>query len=51
MVTIAAVFVCALSIGSAVGMIEDLDQPYRGFIVVSPEPMLAALAQMQAQMN
>ena len=47
-VTIATVFACALSIASAVGMIEDLDQPYRGFIVVSPEPMLAALAQMRA---
>lgn len=47
-VTIGTVLVCALAIGSAVGMIEDLDQPYGGFIVVSPEPMQAALAQMGA---
>jgi hypothetical protein len=47
-ITIATVLVCGLSIGSAVGMIEDLDQPYGGFIAVSPEPMQAALALMES---
>ncbi len=46
-VTVATVLVCALSIASAVGMIEDLDQPFGGFIVVTPAPMQAALDEMQ----
>jgi hypothetical protein len=48
-ITLGTVLVCAFSIGSAVALIEDLDQPYGGFIVVSPEPMQAALALMDAK--
>ena len=43
-----ALLVGALAIAVAIGMIVDLDTPFDGFILVSPAPMLAALAQMQA---
>jgi hypothetical protein len=47
-VTVAALLVTALSIASAVALIDDMDAPYRGFIVVSPQPMQRALAEIGA---
>jgi hypothetical protein len=47
-VTVAALLVTALSIASAIALIDDLDTPYRGFIVVSPQPMQRALAEISA---
>jgi hypothetical protein len=41
-------FVIALSIASAIALIDDLDSPYRGFVVVSPQPMQRALAEISA---
>ena len=46
--TIAALLVCALSIAGAIDLIVDLDKPFKGFITVSPEPMLDALAEISA---
>lgn len=43
---VAALFVCALSIAGAVFLIVDMDEPFEGFITVSPAPMQAALAKM-----
>jgi hypothetical protein len=47
-VTIGALSVCAFSIASAVALIDDMDAPFRGIIVVSPQPMQRALAEMDA---
>jgi hypothetical protein len=47
-VTVTALLVTALSIASAIALIDDLDAPYRGFIVVSPQPMQRALAEISA---
>jgi hypothetical protein len=41
-----ALFVCALSLASAIYLILDLNEPATGFINVSPSPMQDALAQM-----
>jgi hypothetical protein len=41
-----AVFVCALSLVSAIYIIMDLNEPAGGFISASPKPMEDALAQM-----
>jgi hypothetical protein len=48
LVTIAALLVCALSMCGAVGLILDLDKPFMGIVTVSPEPMLNALAKINA---
>jgi hypothetical protein len=42
----AALLVGALAISGAVVLIVDMDSPYEGILVVSPEPMQQALAQM-----
>jgi hypothetical protein len=47
-VTVAALLVAALSIASAIAVIDDLDAPFRGFVVVSPQPMQRALAEISA---
>jgi anti-sigma factor RsiW len=47
-VTVAALLVTALSIASAIALIDDLDAPFRGFVVVSPQPMQRALAEISA---
>jgi hypothetical protein len=47
-VTVTALLVTALSIASAVALIDDMDAPFRGFIVVSPQPMQRALAEISA---
>lgn len=47
-VVIAALLVGALSIAGAVLLIADMDAPYEGILVVSPEPMRDALARMNA---
>jgi len=39
-------FVCAVSVGSAVFLILELDGPFEGFLKVSVEPMRYALASM-----
>jgi hypothetical protein len=48
MVAVAALLVTALSVASAIALIDDLDAPYRGFVVVSPQPMQRALAEIRA---
>jgi hypothetical protein len=35
-------------IASAGALIDDMDAPYEGFIVVSPQPMQRALAEISA---
>lgn len=42
----AALFVCALSVGSAVFLILELDGPFDGLIRASPEPLQYALAHL-----
>ena len=42
---VAALFVGALAIAGAVLVIVDMDSPYEGILVVSPQPMQQALAQ------
>jgi hypothetical protein len=41
-----ALFVCALSVAGALFLIVDLDQPYEGFIQVSPEPLRSSISQL-----
>lgn len=43
---VAALLVGALAISGAVLLIVDMDLPYEGMLVVSPQPMKLALAQM-----
>jgi hypothetical protein len=45
----ATIFLCALSISSAVFMILELDSPLSGWIVVSSEPLRNALQHIDAQ--
>jgi hypothetical protein len=47
-VTVTALLVTAFSIASAIALIDDLDAPYLGFIIVSPQPMQRALAEISA---
>jgi hypothetical protein len=47
-VTVTALLVTALSIASAIALIDDLDARYRGFIIVSHQPMQRALAEIGA---
>jgi hypothetical protein len=44
---IAAMLVCAFSISVAVNVTFDTDQPFQGFVRISPQPMLQALEQMK----
>ena len=44
----AALLLCALSLSGAIALIVDMDTPFAGLIVVSPEPMQAALAQINS---
>jgi hypothetical protein len=46
--TVTALFVCALSIASAVALVDDLDSPFGGIVRVSAQPMEKALAQLGA---
>jgi hypothetical protein len=46
LLVVAALFVGALSIAGAIVLIVDMDSPFEGLIVVSPEPMQKALATM-----
>jgi len=43
---VAAMLVCAVSLSAAIFLILEMDRPFEGFIVVSPEPMQTALAHM-----
>ena len=45
---VAALLVGALAITGAVVLIVDMDSPYEGIVVVSPQPMQQALAQMSS---
>jgi hypothetical protein len=45
---VAALLVGALAIAGAVLLIVDMDLPYEGILIVSPEPMRQALAQMSS---
>lgn len=44
---IAILFICALSVSSAIYLIVEMDQPYAGFIKISDEPLLTALKQLE----
>jgi hypothetical protein len=48
MLVVIALLVGALSIAGAVVLIVDMDSPFEGMIVVSPDPMQEALAKMNA---
>jgi hypothetical protein len=43
---VAALFVCALSVSSAVFLIEEMNSPFDGWITVSPEPLQEALIRL-----
>ena len=43
---IAVLFVCALSVASAIFLILEMDGPFSGLIRISPDPMNYALSQM-----
>ncbi len=43
---VAALLVCALSLSAAIFLILEMDRPFEGFVIVSPEPMRTALAHM-----
>ena len=43
---VAALFVCAVCLSSAIILIVDMDEPFSGIIAISPEPMQHALAEM-----
>jgi hypothetical protein len=43
---VVALFIGSLAIAGAVLLIVDMDSPYEGMLIVSPEPMQQALAQM-----
>jgi hypothetical protein len=43
---VAALLVGALAIAGAVLLIVDMDSPYEGVLIVSPQAMQQALAQM-----
>lgn len=43
---VAVLFVCALSVGSAMFLILEMDSPFHGLIRVSNEPLRAAIAHM-----
>jgi hypothetical protein len=45
---VVALFVGALAIAGAVLLIVDMDLPYEGVLIVSPQPMQQALAQMNS---
>lgn len=45
---VAALLVGALAIAGAVLLIVDMDLPYEGILIVSPQPMQQALAQMSS---
>jgi len=44
---VAAMLVCAFSVSVAVNVTFDADQPFQGFVRISPKPMLQALEQMK----
>ena len=43
---IVALFVCALSLSSAIFLILELDQPFEGLVQISSAPMREALARL-----
>lgn len=44
---IAVLFVCALSVASAVFLILEMDGPFEGLVKISPDPLRYALSQME----
>lgn len=44
---VSVLFVCALSVAGAVFLILEMDGPFEGLIMVSPEPLSYALAHLQ----
>jgi Protein of unknown function (DUF4239) len=44
---VAALFVCAVCLSSAILLIVDMDQPFSGIITISPEPIQHALLEMR----
>lgn len=43
---VAVLFVCALSVSTAIFLIEEMNSPFDGWITVSPEPLQAALVHL-----
>jgi hypothetical protein len=43
---IAVLFLCALSVGSAVFLIFELDGPFDGLLKVSPDPLRYAISHL-----
>jgi len=43
---VAVLFVCALSVAGAIFLILEMDQPYAGWIRISPAPLRLALSQL-----
>ena len=43
---VVVLLVCALSLSAAIFLILEMDRPFEGFVIVSPEPMRTALAHM-----
>jgi len=48
---IGTLIACSLSVAAAIFLILEMEQPYQGFIRVSPEPLQFALAQINRQPN
>jgi hypothetical protein len=43
---VAVLFVCALSVGSAVFLVLEMDGPFDGLLKVSPDPLRYAYAHL-----
>ena len=43
---VSMLFVCALSVSAAVFLILEMDGPFEGFIMASPEPLKYVLAHL-----
>jgi hypothetical protein len=43
---VTVLFVCALSFGSAVFLVLEMDGPFEGLLKVSPDPLRNALARL-----
>jgi hypothetical protein len=44
--TIAALFVCALSVACAIFLILEMDSPFDGLIMISPDPLRYACSRI-----
>ena len=40
------IFVCALSVATAIFLILEMDQPYEGVLQISNEPLVSALSEI-----